>query len=97
MILKAYDLLKPGGTMVYSTCSIDPEENEGVVSYLLEKTNAKLLKTTVPGLKTRPALLTFAGKTYNKKVAACLRIHPQDNDSEGFFISHVHKPRENNK
>ena len=29
--------LKPGGTLVYSTCTMEPEENEGTVSYLLNK------------------------------------------------------------
>eukprot|EP00026_Physarum_polycephalum_P005033 Phypoly_transcript_05059.p1 GENE.Phypoly_transcript_05059~~Phypoly_transcript_05059.p1 ORF type:complete len:441 (+),score=51.63 Phypoly_transcript_05059:73-1395(+) len=31
----AVTLLKPGGTLVYSTCTINPEENEGNVSYVL--------------------------------------------------------------
>jgi NOL1/NOP2/sun family putative RNA methylase len=29
--------LKPGGIMVYSTCTFSPDENEGVISYFLEK------------------------------------------------------------
>jgi NOL1/NOP2/sun family putative RNA methylase len=36
LIVKAFDLLKKGGTMVYSTCSCEPLENEAVVSHLLE-------------------------------------------------------------
>ena len=30
-------LLKPGGTLIYSTCSLDPEENEGVVRQILRE------------------------------------------------------------
>ena len=30
-------LLRPGGTMVYSTCSIDPVENEAVIAELVQK------------------------------------------------------------
>jgi len=48
-ILRAlYPLLKPGGVLVYSTCSIDAEENQGVVDRLLaELPGLKLVKTHV--------------------------------------------------
>ena len=42
LILMAYSMLKPGGTMVYSTCSFSYEEDEKVIQYLLEKTDATL-------------------------------------------------------
>jgi 16S rRNA (cytosine967-C5)-methyltransferase len=37
LIKSVIDLLKPGGTVVYSTCSLEPEENEQVVEQLLAK------------------------------------------------------------
>ncbi|MBI5553476.1 MAG: RsmB/NOP family class I SAM-dependent RNA methyltransferase, partial [Candidatus Diapherotrites archaeon] len=37
LILKAFSLLKFGGTLVYSTCSLSPEENEEVIAYLLRR------------------------------------------------------------
>ena len=42
LILMAYNMLKPGGKMVYSTCSFSYEEDEEVIDYLLENTNAVL-------------------------------------------------------
>jgi 16S rRNA C967 or C1407 C5-methylase (RsmB/RsmF family) len=37
LILSGFRLLKPGGTMVYSTCSLAREQNENVVQWLLDK------------------------------------------------------------
>jgi tRNA (cytosine49-C5)-methyltransferase len=92
LLLKAYSLLKPSGVLVYSTCSLEPEENEGVIDYLLEKTNAQLEKASLPKLKSSPPILDFENKTYNPEIKKCLRIWPQDNNTEGFFIAKVTKP-----
>ncbi len=37
IIIYAAKMLKPGGIMLYSTCTFSPEENEGTISYLLEE------------------------------------------------------------
>ncbi len=91
LILSAYKALKPGGVLVYSTCTLDPEENEEVVDYLLQNTDAKLEKIDLPLNSTEP-ILEFGGKRYSEEVKKCLRIHPQDNDTEGFFVAKVVKP-----
>ena len=53
-------LLRPGGTMVYSTCSLDPCENEAVVAQLLRKLPYLELididESRLPGLKLRQGL-----------------------------------------
>ena len=33
----AYKMLKPGGLMVYSTCTFSPEENERIINWFLDK------------------------------------------------------------
>lgn len=48
LILMAYHLLKVGGTMVYSTCSFSFEENEEVISYLLDNSDAEILPLNHP-------------------------------------------------
>ena len=35
LLQKAVSLLKPGGTLVYCTCSLEPEEGEGIIAELL--------------------------------------------------------------
>lgn len=47
LLRKAVDLTKPNGIIVYSTCSISPEENESVIDYILSKWNVKLLKIDI--------------------------------------------------
>ncbi|MBW2970488.1 NOL1/NOP2/sun family putative RNA methylase, partial [Candidatus Woesearchaeota archaeon] len=91
LIMTAWKVLKPGGTLVYSTCSTEPEENEGVVSYLLNSVDdAKMLEIELP-LKRSDPVLAFDGETYHPAVHCCLRLWPQDNDTEGFFVAGIRK------
>lgn len=93
MIINAFQMLKPKGTLVYSTCSIDPEENEEVVSYLLEnQESAKLEEIELKNkIKHQNPILEFNNKKYNKELKKALRIFPQDNDTEGFFVAKIIK------
>ena len=54
---RAAELLKPGGLMVYSTCSMNPAENEAVVASLLLKFKDKLeivdARDKLPGLVSK--------------------------------------------
>lgn len=43
LIIKAYNLLKPGGKLIYSTCSFSYEEDEEVIDHLLSQTDAKVI------------------------------------------------------
>jgi len=90
LIMTAWKVLKPGGTLVYSTCSTEPEENEAVVSYLLANAkDAKMLEIDLP-IKSQP-VMEFDGEVYNPEVHNCLRMWPQDNDTEGFFVAGIRK------
>jgi len=90
LIQAGFMALKPGGEMVYSTCTQEPEENEAIVSFLLEHyPDAKLLDIDIP-IKRRKPFAEFEGQKY-LDVSKCLRIAPQDNDSEGFFVAKIQK------
>lgn len=87
----AFNNLKKGGTIVYSTCSLEPEEDEGVVDFLITKyDNAKIEEIDLD-IKRSPAVTSFDGKEYSPEVKKCLRIWPQDNDTEGFFVCKIRK------
>ncbi len=92
LIVSGFRALRPGGTMVYSTCTIAPEENEGVVSYLLEKfNNVDILPINLAGFKLRPGITKWQGISFDKRVKNCARVLPQDNDTAPFFIARITK------
>jgi len=92
LILSAFDCLVDGGELVYSTCTLNPEEDEMVVTYLLEKReNAKILDIKIENLKTRPGLTEWDKYEFPEDLKKTLRIYPQDNDTEGFYIARVKK------
>jgi 16S rRNA C967 or C1407 C5-methylase (RsmB/RsmF family) len=85
--LLAYALkcLKKDGTIVYSTCTHSPEENESVVNFALKNFPVKVETINLP-LKCRPGINKWDGENYSEEVKKSCRVYPQDNDSEGFFL-----------
>jgi NOL1/NOP2/sun family putative RNA methylase len=92
LILKAFDMLAPGGTMVYSTCTFAPEENELVVDHLLKnRSEATLEPIKFDGLRTEPGIGEWDGRHFDSRVSSCARIFPHHNDTGGFFMARVGK------
>jgi len=87
----AFNNLKEGGILIYSTCSSEPEENEAVISWLLDKYKNASVEHVELNIKRSKAVMEFEGIKYNEQVKNCLRIWPQDNDTEGFFVARVRK------
>ncbi len=91
LIESAFSKLKQGGVLVYSTCTLEPEENEGVISYLLNAhPDAHAEDIDLP-LKRGKPLLGFDGEEYHPGAAKTLRLWPHDNDTEGFFVAKIRK------
>ncbi|MFH1308203.1 MAG: RsmB/NOP family class I SAM-dependent RNA methyltransferase [archaeon] len=86
----AVPLLKDQGTLVYSTCTHAPEENEEVVNFLVKNFNLKVEKLNLP-IKSRPGIVKWEGSSYSPELKNCARIYPQDNDTEGFFLAKMRK------
>ncbi|MFH1404230.1 MAG: RsmB/NOP family class I SAM-dependent RNA methyltransferase [Candidatus Altiarchaeota archaeon] len=83
MASAAYGMLKPGGVMVYSTCTTTLEENEHVVEHVLSEEGAELAEVKLDGLNHSKGLTDKAGKS--------MRIMPQHNDTGCFYIAKVVK------
>ncbi|MCF2860021.1 16S rRNA (cytosine(1407)-C(5))-methyltransferase RsmF [Pseudoalteromonas sp. SMS1] len=83
LIKSAFLALKPGGSLVYSTCTLTPLENQQVCSYLLEEFGDAVEIIALDHLFDNANLAT-TDQGY-------LHVWPQIFDSEGFFIAKFKK------
>jgi len=92
LLRKAIQLTRPGGRIVYSTCTYAPEENEEVVADLLaEHPDVRLKEVAIPGLQVAPGLTEWEGREYPPEMKRAVRIWPHHNDTGGFFVAVLEK------
>ena len=80
LILMCYSMLKEGGMMVYSTCSYSFEEDEEVIEFLLQNSDAKLEK--IP---------SFEGEFRSPKFKESVHLFPSHFEGEGHYIALIKK------
>lgn len=90
LILQAADMLRPGGLLLYSTCTFAPEEDEGTVSYLLEQhPDMELLDMNgYEGFSNGNP----AWGNGDERLKKCVRIFPHKMNGEGHFLALFKKP-----
>jgi NOL1/NOP2/sun family putative RNA methylase len=82
MLMKASEcLVGEGGEIVYSTCSLEPEENELNVDWALNRLDLQLEEINCPGVS---GLTKVFGKKLDPSVARCRRFWPDP--TQGFFV-----------
>jgi 16S rRNA (cytosine1407-C5)-methyltransferase len=91
LIRSAYAALKPGGTLLYCTCSFAPDENELVVASLLKKTDAQIMPIAEYPSNSMPGLTQWLGKELNENLALTLRVLPAGS-WDGFYVAKIFKP-----
>ena len=87
----AIRMLKPGGMLLYSTCTFSPEENEGTVKFMLDL-DPDLEVVDIPNryegfAPGRPELIEDGIEDLKK----CVRIWPHKMNGEGHFIALLRK------
>ncbi|MEQ1855239.1 MAG: RsmB/NOP family class I SAM-dependent RNA methyltransferase [Longimicrobiales bacterium] len=90
LLQKAVRLTRPGGTVLYVTCTFAPEENEAVVSELLESAPVEL-EPLDPAVPHASGLTSFEGAVYDPRMEGAVRIYPHHLDSGGLFMAKLRR------
>ena len=85
----AIGVLRQGGTLVYSTCSLEPEENEFIIEWALKNLPVKCVET---GVKYGVEGVTYVlDQQLSEQVRFTRRVWPQNGQNEGFFVAKLVK------
>lgn len=91
MLVAAFKLLKPGGELVYSTCTFAPEENEDTVDHLLRhfpEATVEPIDLNIPN--SVGGLKSWNHKSYDPRLKEAVRVLPTEY-MEGFFVCKIAK------
>lgn len=100
LLKNALRLTKPGGVVVYSTCTYAPEENELVVRAALDDPEAAypkgggglfLERVAIPGLLECPGITEWEKRELGDEMTSTARYYPHQNDTGGFFVAKIVK------
>lgn len=94
LLNSAYKLTKPGGVIVYSTCTYSVTENEAVVNWLLKRqADVKLDEISLSIKNVASGLTDFGKSKFDQTMNKAVRVLPNERYS-GFFIAKIRKVTE---
>ena len=79
----ALRVIKPGGLIIYSTCTLAPEENEMVIDGFLNDFDINL----EPVKYGYDGLTGFGKKEFDNTLRYTKRLYPHVHDTSGFYIA----------
>lgn len=89
LLKAAFHSLKVGGTIVYSTCSLEPEEDEMAIDFAIRK--LKGLRVETIDIIGDPGLVNPFGKKLDPSIQNCRRLWPWKTGTQGFFVAKLTK------
>ncbi|MDG6229721.1 MAG: RsmB/NOP family class I SAM-dependent RNA methyltransferase [Candidatus Thermoplasmatota archaeon] len=81
-------ILEKNGVLVYSTCSLEPEEDECNIQYALDNLPVRLEPMDMIG---DPGLKSASGIDFDKTMRYCKRFWPSKTQTIGFFVARLRK------
>lgn len=92
LLRSAISCTKPGGTIVYSTCTLEPDENEKIIDWMIKKEEGAITieEIVLPFFSFDRPLMEWNGRPMNNEVRHTARIIPTEL-YEGFYIAKIKK------
>jgi NOL1/NOP2/sun family putative RNA methylase len=90
LLRRAIELTRPGGVVVYSTCTFAPEENEAVVDALLRSTPVRLEPIALD-LPHELGLAGWGDARFAPELEHAWRVYPHHLDSGGMFMARLRR------
>jgi NOL1/NOP2/sun family putative RNA methylase len=90
LLSSAAKCLRVGGVLIYSTCSLEPEENEENVDYAVKKLDLQTEKIELQSAPIVECVKKWDDTIYEESVKDCVRIKPTEKN-EGFFVCKLTK------
>ena len=93
LLRSAFQAVKPGGEVVYSTCTLAPEEDEGVLDLMLKEFPGTIEIMDIHEVLTRPvpALMRDETTTFDPSIQKSARLWPHLFNTAGFFAAKLLK------
>jgi 16S rRNA C967 or C1407 C5-methylase (RsmB/RsmF family) len=85
LIEAAIKVVKPGGLLVYSTCSFAPEENENIINSLSKRFDIEI----EPLQYGSDGLISFGGLHFRQELKNTRRFYPHIHNTLGFYIARI--------
>ena len=91
LLRSAVSMTKPGGIIVYSTCTLSPEENEQVIDWMLHKEPGALeIESIDVPLETQAGITNWEKQAFAAEIARTTRVLPSEM-MEGFYLARLRK------